>query len=81
MAERERGSSRLSFGKGPPRPSEQTMSERSIDHAGMFQALRHAALFARLRREMWQKFRAVLGDGDPLGPPSAPSARDEGEGG
>ncbi|MFG0283005.1 MAG: hypothetical protein ACF8R7_01160 [Phycisphaerales bacterium JB039] len=60
-------------------PSEQTLAERFNDEEGMLQALRHAALFARLRREMWQKFRAATGEDGSAPANAAPGLRDAGE--
>lgn len=42
------------------RLSEQELSERFNDTEGMLRALRRAAEFARLRREMWAQFRASI---------------------
>jgi hypothetical protein len=61
------------------RIDEKTLAERFEDDSRITRAMNRAAELARLRREMWQKFRAATANED-SSPLAAPGARQAGEG-
>lgn len=61
------------------RLSERERSERFNDTEGMLRALRRAAEFARLRREMWARFRESIEAEDSRTNGAPPPLRDSRE--
>jgi hypothetical protein len=62
------------------RIDEKTLAERFEDDSRITRAMNRAAELARLRREMWQKFRAAVGEAGAQrsrGPAAGGAAREE----